>query len=300
MKAMILAAGLGTRLRPYSLLRPKPLFPVCNVPLLLHTVDALKKAGFRSIVVNCHHLAEQIIEALAGMDAIILQHEKQILGTGGGLRKAVPHFDNKPVLVINGDIFCDIDLADVYRKHCEDDDHEVTMVMHNYPRFNKVVVEEMRVTGFDLPSGEASSRLLAFTGIHVVNPGVLKSIPPDTDYSIIDCYRTWLALGESIRAHVVADIFWRDIGTPEDYLQLHADLLLANDDSDGYQGPFLVAETAQLGKNVRLEDWACIGHHASIGNNATVCRSVIWDGAVIKENEYVCDTIFTEETVKQR
>jgi mannose-1-phosphate guanylyltransferase len=298
MKAMILAAGLGTRLRPYSLQRPKPLFPVCNVPLLLRTVETLKKAGFRSIVVNCHHLAEQIIEALAGMDAIILQHEEQILGTGGGLRRAAPHFGNEPVLIVNGDIYHTIDLAAVYRKHREDGDHGVTMVMHDYPRFNQVVVEETRVTGFDLPSGEAAGKMLAFTGIHVVDAKVLELIPPDTAYSIIDCYRAWLARGENIRAHVVEDIFWRDIGTPEDYLRLHADILLAKDGTDGRQGPFLVDGTAQLGGNVHLEDWACIGSRAAIGDNATICRSVVWDGAVVKDNEHIRDAIVTGEAAR--
>ena len=86
MKAMILAAGLGTRLLPYTLKRPKPLFPILNKPLLHLTIDRLKQAGATEIIVNSHHLRPQIKRALQGEEQIILQEEDTILGTGGGLR----------------------------------------------------------------------------------------------------------------------------------------------------------------------------------------------------------------------
>ena len=293
MKAMILAAGLGTRLLPYSLVRPKPLFPVCNRPLLLHTIDRLRDAGFQTIVINCHHLAEQIQGTLTGLDNIIVQHERDILGTGGGLRKALSHFGNEPVLVTNGDIYHTVDLKDIYKKH-RAGRNDVTLVMHDYPRFNLVSVDQQsRVTGFDSLPNKAPDRLMAFTGIHVINPAVLQLIPAERHYSIIECYSRWLKQGNAIHALEVENIFWSDMGAPEDYLRLHGDILSANDKSGRNQSPFLVAETAQLGKNVHWQDWACIGQHASIGDNATVCRSVVWDGAVIKENEHVCDAIVT-------
>ncbi|MCI5129172.1 MAG: nucleotidyltransferase family protein, partial [Candidatus Electrothrix sp. AUS3] len=110
MQAMLLAAGFGTRLRPYTLVRPKPLFPVCNIPLLHILLDKLVDAGCDRIVVNCHYLADQIKEAVERRPEVILQYEKEVLGTGGGLRKALEHFQDQPdtpVLVMNGDIFHD-------------------------------------------------------------------------------------------------------------------------------------------------------------------------------------------------
>ena len=86
MQAMILAAGFGTRLLPYTKYRPKPLFPVLNTPLLVAAVRRLKKFGFSRIVVNCHHLGEQISAALDDIDGVRIQYEETILGTGGGLR----------------------------------------------------------------------------------------------------------------------------------------------------------------------------------------------------------------------
>ena len=89
MQAMILAAGFGTRLLPYTRYLPKPLFPVLNTPLLSAVVRRLKNFGFSRIVVNCHHLGEKIIAALEDIDGVTIQFEEMILGTGGGLRRAL-------------------------------------------------------------------------------------------------------------------------------------------------------------------------------------------------------------------
>jgi mannose-1-phosphate guanylyltransferase len=227
------------------------------------------------------------------MDNIIIQHETDILGTGGGLRRAMPSFGNEPVLVTNGDIYHTADLKDIYSRHLAQR-NDVTLVMHNYPRFNQVSVNQQScITGFDKMPGQASDRLLAFTGIHVINPEVLQLIPAEQHYSIIECYTRWLNQGNTIRALQVDDLFWSDMGTPEDYLKLHGDLLSGNDISAAGRGPFLVAGNVQLGKNVQLQDWACIGQNSSIGDNATICRSIVWGGAVVKENEHVRDAIIT-------
>lgn len=119
MQAMILAAGFGTRLLPYTLSRPKPLFPILNQPLLLLTIRRLQQAGCDHIVVNCHHLREQIVAALHGIPGVVVQEEVVILGTGGGLRKARALFRDEPVLVTNGDIYHTVDYRRLYRHHQE-------------------------------------------------------------------------------------------------------------------------------------------------------------------------------------
>lgn len=290
---MILAAGLGTRLRPHSLLRPKPLFPVLGTPLLLRIVDQLRGAGFRQIVVNAYHLADQIVALLSGQADIILQREPMELGTGGGLRMALPHFDDEPVLITNGDIYHDIDYAEVYARHlaagCP-----VTMVMHDCPRFNQVLVGAGLVRAFadsnkqDTPDqDDAAGERLAFTGIHVVHPSVLHGIPPAVFYSIIDRYQGHLDQGGLIQAATVSGHYWTDIGTTQDYLDLHGSLLREA------QPSFCLADRVSVGRGVTLAEWGHVGKGARIGDGAHLSRVVVWDGAVIPAGAVLRDCLVT-------
>jgi mannose-1-phosphate guanylyltransferase len=299
MKAMILAAGLGTRLRPYTSKRPKPLFPILNKPLLHLTISRIKQAGAAEILVNAHHLLPQIKKALQNETGIFLQEEEIILGTGGGLRLAMPHFGQDPILVVNGDIYHSINYRDVYRSHCETG-ADVSLVLHHYPRFNDVVVDEtLRITGFSRSggSGVKLERVLAFTGIHVINPEVLQLIPQVTPYCIIDCYRKLLQQGGTIRAYLATHHFWTDMGTPADYLKLHADLLeqkvpVYEELVEAAAGaPFVGLQNASMGKDVKLLDWVCIGQNAIIEAGATLQRSVVWDGAVVPAGSINKDAI---------
>jgi mannose-1-phosphate guanylyltransferase len=290
MNAMILAAGLGTRLRPYTLLRPKPLFPVLGRPLLLLHLEMLRRAGFGPVVVNAHHLQEQIGCCLAGEDGVVVQREEQILGTGGGLRLAAARFGKEPVLVTNGDIYHTIDLANVYRQHCASG-AAATLVLHDCPRFNKVTVsEDGRILDFGGSEATlAHGRQLAFTGIHVLDPAVLQLIPAGVFADIIDCYRTLIRQGRVVSSLVVRDHFWTDIGTPEDYLALHAHLLACREPA----ARFSVHEQAELGRGIRLRDWAVIGRGARIGDGAILSRTVVWDGAIVAAGACLADAIAT-------
>lgn len=296
MIAMILAAGLGTRLRPYTLIRPKPLFPVCGRPLLAITVDKLRAAGFSTIIINCHHLAGQIAEQFADDPGVIIQKEEMILGTGGGLRRAMCHFSGQPVLVVNGDIYYDIDLAEIYGEAlaCE---APVTMVMHDLARFNCVMVTgDSRVAGFgkETPTFQGTKKL-AFTGIHVLEPGVLNVIPENEFYNIIDCYRWHIESGGQIRAKVVSNHYWADIGTPHDYLELHGYLMrkgLAGSRMRSLAGAdVFVGKNVKLGSNVQVEGWAVVGDGADIRDGALLTRSVVWDGCTVNAGEIVRDRI---------
>ena len=301
MKAMILAAGLGTRLLPYTLSRPKPLFPILNKPLLLLTISRIRNSGFSEIIVNAHHLRQQIKGALQYEENCILQEEEKILGTGGGLRMALSHFNHEPVLVANGDIYHTVDYQEVYRNHCASK-ADVTLVLHDYPRFNDVSVDEaLFIKGFNISDqGQRNLRKkLAFTGIHVINPEVLRTIPQDAPYCIIECYKKLLEQGGTIRAHLATDHFWTDMGTPEDYLELHADILAQNIPvyeelgEELAESPFVGRQNASIAKDVKFQDWACIGKGATIGAGATLQRTVIWDGAVVPAGSAIRDTIVT-------
>ncbi len=152
--AVILAAGLGTRLRPLSYQVPKPLFPILNRPLLGLILTQLGAAGFRRVAINTHHRAADLQLFLESQGPspleVFLSHEPEILGTGGGLRKLAGFLGESPFLVINSDILTDLDLAEAFRGHRQD--ALATMVLHDYPRFNNVWLDEAgQVDAFGAP-----------------------------------------------------------------------------------------------------------------------------------------------------
>lgn len=294
MQAMILAAGFGTRLLPYTLIRPKPLFPLLNHPLLLLTIQRLQQAGCNHIVVNCHYLREQIVRALQGIPGVVVQEESSVLGTGGGLRMALDQFRDEPLLVTNGDIYHTIDYQHLYQSHIRNG-ALVTMAMHDCPRFNTVAVQDDRVCSFDERN---NGELLAFTGLHVLEPEVLSGIPTQGEYSIIDLYRQLIEQGQPISVTRVDDCFWTDMGTVDDYLALHAGLLAGKiplwpELGLPAKSPFLFGDKAKTGSDLVLRDWACVGD-AVIGSNTYLQRSVVWDGAVIAEGQRVVDQLVVQ------
>jgi len=299
-KAMILAAGFGTRLRPYSELRPKPLFPVLGTPLLLHTIKNLRSCGFTTIIVNAHYLAQQIIDFLAGQPDIIVQEEPIELGTGGGLRMAMEALGPGPALITNGDIYHAIDYGLLYAAHLRNE-APVTMLMHDYKRFNKVLVHNERIITFSPKTSPQTPRqtdgwqYLAYTGIQVIDPEILLDITPGVFANIIDYYEEYLLSGAHIQSFVT-DKFWCDIGSPEDYLALHGRLLPQQGPEDGHWLPvnpngFYRAANTSLGQNVICKDWGIIGPGAIIGNNVTLERVVVWNDARIPPGSTISDKI---------
>jgi aminoglycoside/choline kinase family phosphotransferase/dTDP-glucose pyrophosphorylase len=225
MKAMILAAGFGTRLLPYTGFRPKALFTIADQPILDLMIRRLVAAGCRAIVVNTHHLHDQIEAFVARSKYTIpvqTRFEAVIRGTGGAIKNVADFWDNQPFMVVNSDIVTDIDLEAVYRFHRQHP-QPVTLVLHDAPAFNTVAVDpEDLVTGFAEPGTSAhlpNGRLLAFTGIQVLDPEVLKLVPPASFHSSIDTYRTLIAEGRGVKALIVTGHYWTDIGTPERYRQ---------------------------------------------------------------------------------
>lgn len=283
MQALLLAAGYGTRLKPFSDIRPKPLFPVVNRPLLNRLITSLQAAGCSRIVVNCHHLHEQIEMAVQGYSNVSLQVETDILGTGGAIAKASEQFDREPILVVNGDIYHTIDMGMIYRQHLRSG-QPVTMAMHDYPRFNGVAVINDLVTGFSPQEGDIRR---AFTGIHVLNPDIIDRIPKKRFFHIIDLYAE-LAEQRKIAAVSVDGCFWQDIGTPADYLQLHGQLL-------GTSGTprWVIHPSASIGEDVVLEGWGVIGPGCRLEDGVRLCRTVVWENTRVKQASICSDCILT-------
>jgi len=223
MKALILCAGLGTRLLPHTRCIPKPLFPINGKPLLDRTIQSLIQAQCRSIMINTHHLHRDIEAFLAQQRySIPVQtcYEPRILGTGGAIHNVRDFWDKDAFMVINGDIVTDMDLKAVYDFH-QRHGHPVTLVLHDFPQINTVSVDaDQSVIGFDdgnfVPSNPGLPKL-TFTGIQVIDPQVLKWIPGAPSSSSIDLYRTLIKEGMTIRAHIPENCYWKDIGTPRQY-----------------------------------------------------------------------------------
>jgi len=230
MKAMILAAGYGTRLRPFTNHTPKPLFSIAGRPLLDEIIGRLQQAGCRAVMINTHHLHRQIEAFVADQNYsldIYTQYEPEILGTGGAIKNVSDFWDDQPFMVINADIVADIDLAEVYAAHCR---HRppATLVLCDDPTFNSVIVDQNQwVTGFANSPANDDTRtdlsLLTFTGIQVLDPLVLDYIPGGTPYSSIDAFKKILAQGQRLAAEVVPKSHWQDIGTPASYRQAAMD-----------------------------------------------------------------------------
>lgn len=225
MKAIVLAAGKGTRLRPFSAHTPKPLFTIDGRPVLDHAIRALIRAGAEAVIVNTHHLHEQIAAHIAGQAYPIpvrTRHEDTLLGTGGAIKNTADFWDDRPFMIVNGDIYTDIDLGDVYRFH-QRHGHDVTLVLTDAPRVNQVLIDRrQRVRDFSAADADpaAGEWKLCFTGIHVVHPRLLKHIPAGRFHHIIDTYRSLLAENRPIQAMVATDRLWRDIGSPRRYRNL--------------------------------------------------------------------------------
>ncbi len=294
MQAMILAAGLGTRLLPHTSIRPKPLFPILNAPLLLLTIERLKNFGFDHIIVNCHHLKEQIVTALDGVAGVVIIEEEVILGTGGGIRGALSNMRDEPILISNGDIYHSVNLHEHYRYH-QNNGHQITLAMHNYPRFNSVLMNGDRVDAFSKNKGNTT---LAFTGLQVVEPQLFEAIR-DGEYScIIDHYRMLLQQGVELKSFRVDDCFWTDMGCVDDYLALHEGLLSEKipcwQEIGSVRKPYCIAPRAKLPAHLKLDDWVCIGE-ATIGDNSQLQGCVIWDDVEIHGGKKISDKIVSSD-----
>lgn len=229
---MILAAGLGTRLRPLTNTIPKPLLPVGGTPLIVWNVLLLKRHGFRQVVINLHHLAPMIEQALGTGSKfgvrIIYSHEPVILGTGGGIKQAEPHFSGEPVLILNGDTLVELDLealCDFHRAR----NAAATLVLRedaDAARWGLVEVGDegqiLRITGKGLMDPVSSTSRM-FAGIHILHPRLLREVPKGTASSIIDPYVRAIAQGEPVLGYDLQG-YWSDIGTAERYAQAERDV----------------------------------------------------------------------------
>ena len=241
MKAMILAAGLGTRLRPLTNDRPKALVEVAGKTLLEINLRRLRECGVCDVVINVHHFADLVVDYLSqnanfGMNIEISREEDVLLDTGGGLKKAAWFFlaDNtdEPFLLHNVDVISTIDLQRMLEFHNERG-ALATLAVQDRKSSRYLIFDEDnelcgRQKGSDNPPEIArttkESHPLAFSGIHVISPKLLPQITETGVFSIIDAYLRLAGQGGKIAAFRADEYYWRDLGKPENISQAVVDV----------------------------------------------------------------------------
>jgi NDP-sugar pyrophosphorylase family protein len=230
-KALVLAAGLGTRLRPVTRTIPKPLVPLCNKPLIGWAIDELLAAGIDELIVNLHHLPaplQQFVSSVYTDDARLhFSFEKEILGTGGAVRRVRALLEeDADFFVVNADTVQRAPYVELKKKRREADALAALTLRHppEGDRFTSVWLDRGRVTGFGSGSGEA----LMFSGAHLVSRRIFEYLP-DREFSGIveDAYMPVLDAARETLSAVVDDGIWFDVGNPARYLAAHRGLLAA-------------------------------------------------------------------------
>jgi NDP-sugar pyrophosphorylase family protein len=242
MKAMVLAAGLGTRLRPLTNDRPKALVEVAGRTMLQITLERLRAFDIRDVIVNAHHFADQIAAYLKangnfGM-RLEISREEVLLDTGGGLKKAAHFFlddpagSDDPFILHNVDVISTIDLRRMVTVHREKATLATLAVQKRETSRYLLFDEQMRLCGRragrdgkeEWARGPQPAEPLAFCGIHVISPRIFSLMTEQGIFSIIDVYLRLASAGEKIVAFRADEYYWRDLGKPEQIQQAAEDL----------------------------------------------------------------------------
>lgn len=233
MKALIFAAGIGSRLKPWTDSHPKALVEVGGKPMLGRVIEKMINAGIRDIIVNVHHFADQIIDFLHASkfdaDITVSDETSLLLETGGGLRKVVEQLGQEPVVIHNADILSDFDLSDMIKSHIESR-ADITLLTARRKTSRYFVFDETGrlcgwtnvVSGDVRPAGFVLTppyQLKAFDGVHILSPNVYPLIKefkePQIPFSIVDFYLRYCR-DVDIKSYNLPDgAFWFDIGKPE-------------------------------------------------------------------------------------
>jgi NDP-sugar pyrophosphorylase family protein len=294
MKAMILAAGFGTRLFPLTIDRTKPAIPFLGKPLVGYVAEYVAKYGFRDIVVNLHHQPDSVIKALGdgtqfGVHIDYTREVPDILGTAGALDKARCYLENDTFLIVNGKIITDIDIAAAMETHKRSGAIATMVLKPNVKREKFTIVETTDgfVTGFGdyaHPVTEEEIRdtehtpenPLMFTGIHIMEPRVFDYIPREQYSDIVPVfYNPAIANGEQIAAHVTNGE-WFELSTIPRYLDISLAMM---NGSDVFSGA-----NCNIATSASVRD-SVIWDNVSVAGDAQLYRTIIADGVTIESGE---------------
>ncbi len=336
MKAMVLCAGLGTRLRPLTNRWPKPAIPLLSGPLFRYSLATLSHAGITQVGINTHHLPE-VMEATARreIDALTVVHEAgEIQGTGGGIRGLRSFLSDGDFVVLNGDVLFSVDLKPVLEAH-RASGASATMVLLPMPEgetYNAVELDGSQSVRRIAGKGPGGERLTNwhFTGVHVMTPSVFDFMAPSGAEDINrDVYVRMMEKGLTVRGHVLQskDVYWSDLGTPQRYAATHQQLLFgqvplapfgergpfaghprgdgnfwkhptAQVDADvKVAGPAFFGERCVVEAGVRLGAAVSIGKNAKVGQGARLNRVTVLEGSVVSAGLELRDAIISPDAI---
>jgi NDP-sugar pyrophosphorylase family protein len=293
MRAMILAAGLGTRLKPITDELPKPLVPVVGVPNIVRLIIHLKRSGVSEIVINTHHLPDLLEQALGDGSrygvSIAYSAEKEILGTGGGIKRALPLLGDKMFIVINGDALFAPDIPKAVALH-EKRNGLATLLVREDPdsdTYGAVGLDESGQIRKLVWAGD--ERLVAksymFTGVHILEPEIGMHLP-EQGCIVRKTYIPLLDQGLPLTG-LPTDGYFCDLGTPERFLQANIGLVTGQVKVPGYhaeESGIYVGKHVNLEKNCRLGPGAVVCDHAEIAANISIERAVVFEGAKVNRS----------------
>ncbi|MFH1369548.1 MAG: NDP-sugar synthase [Elusimicrobiota bacterium] len=326
MKALILIGGLGTRLRPLTCYKPKPLLPIANKPFLEYQFQLIRKHGIREVVLCVAYLSHEFENYFGSGKRWGLKiryvHEKEPMGTGGAIRNAAEFID-EPTVIFNGDILTDLDLGGMLRYHKQKKAF-ITIALSRVKdptHFGLVETDKSgRIESFiEKPSWDDVTCNTINAGIYIFEPKAVNFIPPGINFSVERGLFPNLLSQKYPLYGYVSKGYWLDIGTIDKYLQANFDLLSNNIDlrlegkkhgrgmivGRNFRSSSHVEVEGRVicGNNVRISDFVqlhgnvCIGNNVSIGTGSYISDSVILDGTVIHEGARLEGALIGEKCV---
>jgi mannose-1-phosphate guanylyltransferase/mannose-1-phosphate guanylyltransferase/phosphomannomutase len=307
---MIMAAGLGTRLRPVTYEMPKPMVPVLNRPVMEHILELLERHGFREVIANLHWFPELIKGHFGDGSRLGVElsysEEEELLGTAGGVRNAAA-FLGDSFLVISADAVTDVDLGAMRDFHGSHDGIATlaTKRVEDTSEFGVVVTDsDGRVQGFqEKPDPAEALSDLGNCGIYVFEPEIFDYFP-DRDFVdwAQDVFPALLEQDVPFYGHEIAD-YWNDIGNIKEFRQGNFDALSGevrvdvdsgglNPDADWVEDqPVYVGEGCEIGPGVRLMGPVVLGHGCKVGEGAAIRDSVLWPHAEVAPREVLIGAV---------
>jgi mannose-1-phosphate guanylyltransferase len=326
MKAVILVGGFGTRLRPLTDNKPKPIVPVLNRPFLEHTLAYLKQFGIKDVILAMNYLPDAIQEYFGdgercGMRLIYCM-EKEPLGTAGAVKNAAAYLD-RPFIVLNGDnVFTEMNLHEVFAYHRQKN-AKVTIFLtrvENPSAFGVVETDtNQKVQRFiekPPPGTVTTDRINA--GGYILEPEVLEHIPSGQHYMFEKgLFPHLLDIGAPVYGYTYEG-YWLDMGTPRKYFNFNMDLLLSKTTSPlmqddwkngiygknvkihpgtGITAPVLIGDSCQISKEVSIKGPVVLGCDCVLQEGVSVENSILWDNVILGKNTRLCRCIIGSDVV---
>jgi len=301
MQALILAGGKGTRLRPLTMHTPKPIVPIANQPFLLYQLELLKRADVRDVILSLSYQPQKIEDKIGdGSDynvRVSYAVEASPLGTAGAYRNASALISETTV-VFNGDVLTDIDMNEVIRFHRERK-AAATIVLTTVPNPTAYGLVETEADGrvrrfLEKPKADEITCNTINAGTYILEPKILDFIPAGENYSFeYGLFPDLLNRKEPFFAHIPNRVYWIDIGTPERYLQVHADLLsnsVGRIHIKERRGQFDSATVAEI------DELSMIGDDCQIKPGAQIINSVLGQGCFVEERARVENSVIWPHT----